>query len=59
MGVMPSRCAVVEDSVPGALAGVAAGMRVFALQAGAVEPGMPPQATVITRLAELHDHIGR
>lgn len=59
MGVTPSRCAVVEDSVPGALAGVAAGMRVFALQTGAVEPGMPTEATVITRLAELRDHIGR
>ncbi|PUA17579.1 HAD-IA family hydrolase [Glaciimonas sp. PCH181] len=58
MGVMPSRCAVVEDSIPGAQAGVAAGMRVFALQTGELEFGMPPQATVITRLADLLGHIG-
>jgi len=57
MGVAPSRCAVVEDSVPGAQAGIAAGMRVFALQIGDVAPGMPSQATMITRLAELHGHI--
>ncbi|MGS0741892.1 HAD-IA family hydrolase [Glaciimonas sp. GG7] len=56
MGATPSRCVVVEDSVPGAQAGVAAGMRVFALQVGAVEPGMPSEATVITRLSELHHH---
>lgn len=56
MGIIPSRCVVVEDSVPGANAGIAAGMRVFALQAGEVEPGMPVQVTVIKRLAELHDH---
>ena len=30
MGVPPDECAVVEDSVPGVRAGVAAGMRVFA-----------------------------
>ena len=29
LGVPPGRCVVVEDSVPGVLAGVAAGMRVF------------------------------
>jgi HAD superfamily hydrolase (TIGR01509 family) len=29
MGVMPERCVVVEDSVPGVIAGVAAGMRVI------------------------------
>ncbi|KAF3998806.1 HAD-IA family hydrolase [Glaciimonas immobilis] len=58
MGVHPSRCAVVEDSVPGALAGVAAGMRVFALQTGEVEPGMPAQATIIARLADLYDYLG-
>lgn len=31
LGVEPSRCAVVEDSVPGVLGAVAAGMTVFAL----------------------------
>lgn len=59
MGSVPGRCVVVEDSVPGATAGVAAGMRVFALQTGEVEPGMPTQVTVIKRLAELHDHFRR
>ena len=58
MGVDPSRCVVVEDSVPGAKAAVAAGMRVFALQTGDVEPGMPAQATVIKRLDELYDNFG-
>jgi HAD superfamily hydrolase (TIGR01509 family) len=31
LGVHPSRCAVVEDAIPGIEAGVAAGMTVFAL----------------------------
>lgn len=34
MGVLPSRCAVVEDSVSGVSAGLAAGMRVFAFAGG-------------------------
>lgn len=57
MGVAPSRCAVVEDSLPGVQAGVAAGMLVFVLQPEQVEPNLPKQAKVISRLAELHDHI--
>jgi HAD superfamily hydrolase (TIGR01509 family) len=57
MGVEPSRCAVVEDSLPGVQAGVAAGMQVFALQPEQVEAKLPKQAKVISRLAELHDHI--
>jgi HAD superfamily hydrolase (TIGR01509 family) len=39
MGVAPERCAVVEDSVVGVEAGIAAGMTVFALPA--VDP-LPP-----------------
>jgi beta-phosphoglucomutase-like phosphatase (HAD superfamily) len=31
LGVDPSRCAVVEDALPGIEAGMAAGMTVFAL----------------------------
>ncbi len=31
LGVVPGRCAVVEDSLPGVRAGVAAGMQVFSL----------------------------
>ena len=38
MGVAPSRCAVVEDSVPGVTAGLAAGMSVYAY-CGGVTPG--------------------
>ncbi|MDP5009075.1 MAG: HAD-IA family hydrolase, partial [Glaciimonas sp.] len=57
MGVAPSRCVVVEDSVPGARAGIAAGMRVFALQTGQVEADIPPQATIIRQLSELHSHL--
>ena len=34
MGVSPERCAVVEDSVSGVTAGVAAGMAVFAFAGG-------------------------
>jgi HAD superfamily hydrolase (TIGR01509 family) len=34
MGVPPGRCAVVEDSVSGVAAGLAAGMRVFAYAGG-------------------------
>ncbi len=34
MGVQPSRCAVIEDSIAGVEAGIAAGMTVFAFGAG-------------------------
>ena len=34
MDVAPSRCAVIEDSVSGVRAGLAAGMRVFAFAGG-------------------------
>jgi HAD superfamily hydrolase (TIGR01509 family) len=57
MGVEPYRCAVVEDSVPGVQAGLAAGMLVFALRPEHVESTLPKQVKVISRLAELHDHI--
>lgn len=39
MGVSPARCAVVEDSEPGMRAGVAAGMKVFAV---VPEEAVPP-----------------
>ncbi len=38
LGVAPAHCAVVEDSLPGVLAGLAAGMQVFSLHPRA---GMP------------------
>jgi beta-phosphoglucomutase-like phosphatase (HAD superfamily) len=34
MGTPPRRCAVVEDSVSGVIAGLAAGMAVFAFTGG-------------------------
>ena len=40
MAVEPERCAVVEDSLPGVIAGVAAGMRVFSLEP---QPGLPTE----------------
>jgi HAD superfamily hydrolase (TIGR01509 family) len=55
MGVAPSRCAVVEDSLPGVLAGLAAGMTVFALQREGehVAQALPAEVHVIRELAEL------
>jgi HAD superfamily hydrolase (TIGR01509 family) len=40
LGCAPHTCAVVEDSLPGVLAGVAAGMQVFSLLPAS---GMPPE----------------
>ncbi|WDZ96367.1 HAD-IA family hydrolase [Herbaspirillum sp. WKF16] len=57
LGVDPARCAVVEDSLPGVQAGLAAGMKVIALQEHGVHAGMPEGVSVITRLAELHPHL--
>ena len=37
LGVVPERCAVIEDSLPGVTAGIAAGMYVFALETEGVE----------------------
>lgn len=58
MGVAPSRCAVVEDSLPGIEAGVAAGMTVFALQANERTSGVPKGVHVIRKLAELPGYLG-
>ncbi|WP_200949022.1 HAD family hydrolase [Frateuria sp. Soil773] len=55
LGVPPGRCAVVEDSLPGIRAGLAAGMRVFAFQPDAVDPRIPEGVPVIRRLAQLRD----
>jgi len=54
LGVAPAHCAVVEDSLPGIAAGLAAGMQVFALCPPETVPA--PQAgqiRFITGLAEL------
>jgi HAD superfamily hydrolase (TIGR01509 family) len=40
MGVAPGRCAVIEDSISGVEAGVAAGMTVFAFGGGVTKPSL-------------------
>lgn len=50
MGVPPERCAVVEDSLPGIRAGLAAGMTTFAFR----WPGALPDKTIaLSRLQDL------
>jgi beta-phosphoglucomutase-like phosphatase (HAD superfamily) len=58
MGVAPGDCAVVEDSVFGIQAGLAAGMTVFAFQPQDVEPRLPAGVTVLTRLLDLRGFLG-
>ena len=55
MGVAPSRCAVVEDSVYGVRAGVAAGMRVLGYVGGftSAETLLAAGAEVFTDMTEL------
>lgn len=53
MGLGPGDCAVVEDSLPGIQAGLAAGMAVFAFQPHEVEPNIPREVTVLKQLREL------
>ncbi|MFJ3058993.1 HAD family hydrolase [Herbaspirillum sp. NPDC087042] len=57
MGVDPGRCVVVEDSLPGVQAGLAAGMKVVALQEHGVHQDMPDSVQVITHLSQLHAHL--
>lgn len=57
LGVTPERCAVVEDTRLGLDAGIAAGMQVFGLAHGTPPPDWPCEATVITHLLELHEHL--
>ncbi|MGI9155337.1 MAG: HAD family hydrolase [Marmoricola sp.] len=55
MGAPPERCAVVEDSVPGVTAGVAAGMTVYGFAGGLSGPGdlAAAGATTFDRMANL------
>lgn len=53
LGVEPARCAVVEDSLVGVQAGLAAGMRVFAFQPQEIEPAMPGGVQILRQLREL------
>jgi len=55
MGFAPADCAVVEDSASGIAAGLAAGMRVFAL--GQQPPDLPPAVQRIASLADLPAHL--
>ena len=50
MGVPPERCAVVEDSVPGVRAGLAAGMTTFAFR---WRGALPDGAIALARLQDL------
>lgn len=51
LGVAPKQCIIVEDSLPGVQAGVAAGIRTFFLNH--YQEACPPGAIELTALAEL------
>ena len=53
MNISPEDCMVVEDSIPGIEAGLAAGMRVFALQSDNVQLVNSPDVTWIEELSDL------
>ena len=53
MGVPPENCAVVEDSLPGMVAGLAAGMTVYAVRGSVVIPD--ELAARVRGLANLHE----
>jgi len=53
MGVEAADCVVVEDSLPGIQAGIAAGMQVFAFQPHEVDRRIPGNVTVIRHLSEV------
>lgn len=59
MGIKPKNCAVVEDSLPGVRAGLAAGMTVFSLYPASYMPSeLFAQVTCIRKLSELEGHLG-
>lgn len=53
LGVEPRHCAVIEDSIPGIEAGLAAGMTVFAFQPDTVELNAPESVSIVRHLSEL------
>jgi len=55
LGVQPSRCAVVEDAIPGVEAGIAAGMTVFAFCEH--DRWNSERVHVIRRLDEIRRHL--
>ena len=56
-GVAPARCLVVEDSLAGVTAGLAAGMRVLAFLPEGDAPWRPAEVPAIRRLADVTDHL--
>lgn len=56
LGVRPARCAVVEDSLPGVRAGIAAGMQVFSLTDVDATLMATGRVQRISGLAELAGH---
>lgn len=57
LGQDPQHCAVVEDSIPGLMAGVAAGMHVFSLHGPAGVPeDICERVNFINSLSELRNH---
>jgi HAD superfamily hydrolase (TIGR01509 family) len=59
LGVAPEHCAVVEDSIAGVRAGIAAGMTVFAYQPHEVDDRIPPGTKIFAHFDELHDEFRR
>jgi HAD superfamily hydrolase (TIGR01509 family) len=59
LGYAPGECAVVEDSMPGIRAGLAAGMKVFAYQPQPPDEPVPPDVVVVKHLADLRPHLAR
>jgi HAD superfamily hydrolase (TIGR01509 family) len=56
MGAAPQRCAVVEDSEPGVLAGLAADMQVYVLRsAQPLPPALAARVQLLDSLLELTD----
>jgi HAD superfamily hydrolase (TIGR01509 family) len=53
LGAAPGDCIVVEDSLLGIEAGIAAGMRVLAFQPEQVDERIPPAATVVRSMEAL------
>lgn len=59
MGFLPHECLVVEDSLPGIRAGLAAQMTVFALTPEEKHHGFPEQAQLVKDLTEVGTRIAQ
>jgi HAD superfamily hydrolase (TIGR01509 family) len=53
LGVQPELCVVIDDSMPGILAGVAAGMMVIALDMHGLGDEVPPGVRIVRHLSEI------